>query len=189
MASVLTPIGTLSFPSLFTPKPRFQGGDAVYQATLIFDAAAIGSPEYAQLKKAVADAISAKWGPEKLKDTAFMKKLRLPFRDGAEKDIEGYGEGKVFINAWTKQKPGVVDENVNEITIASDVYAGQPARATVVPFAYSQQGNMGVSFSLEHVQIADRNADRMDGRKSAKQAFGQLGSASGAGVADENIPF
>ena len=111
----------------------------------------------------------------------------MPWRDGAEKQLDGYGEGKLFINPWSKQKPGVVDEWVNEITVPADVWAGQPARATVTPFAYSAQGNMGVSLGLEHVQICDRNAARLDGRRSASQAFTAV--KAGAPANADDIPF
>ena len=52
MAALLTPYATLSFPTLFTPKPRAEGGDAVYSCALLFDAAAQKSKEYKAMQAA-----------------------------------------------------------------------------------------------------------------------------------------
>lgn len=171
-----TPIGLMSFPNLFTPKAVEAGKEARYSMTLIFDAAAQKSPEFAALKKAAGDAAKEKW-PKGL-----PANIRSPFRDGAEKKFQGYGAGKVYINVWSKDRPGVVDHVPQEITVPADVWAGQLARVTVRVFAYDTSGNKGVSFYLNNVQITKSDMPRMDGKKDAMDEFG--------GVApDDDIPF
>lgn len=169
--AVKTPIGVLSFAHIFQPKPRAQGREPEYSCVLIFDAEAQKSPAYKDLKAAVLEAIADKWGEAKSKDPNFIKKLQLPFRDAGEKDYAGYGEGKTFIQPWSKLKPGIVDRDRNDILTASDVWAGQLARAFVNPFAWENSGKLGVSFALEHVQITKQDMPRLDGRKDAKAAF------------------
>lgn len=189
---VITPIGLLSFPHLFTPRAAVAGAEPRYSATLIFDEDAIKSEKYLALKKEVLAAIEEEW-PGKSKDASFIKTLRLPFRDGGEKDYAGYGAGKIFINPWNKQKPGIVDRERNDILVPADVFAGQLARFYVRPYAYAQSGNKGISLSLSHVQIVKADMPRLDGRKSAKDAFrgddlpadlGGLGSQD-----DDDVPF
>src|SRR3954470_10902991 len=97
---VCTPPGMLSFPHLFVPKPIVAGGEPRYSLVLVFDQAAQALPEYRALKTAVAAAIDAKWGNGKSKDAAFVRKLRLPFRDAGEKTkYAGYEQGFRFISA------------------------------------------------------------------------------------------
>lgn len=187
MTLYVTPPGILSFPNLFVPRAPVQGADPRYSCTIIFDEAAQKHEKYLALKRAVMEAIEDEWGAAKAKDTAFVKSLRLPFRDAGEKSYAGYGPGKVFIQPWTKQKPGVVDANKNDILAPADVFPGQLVRVAVVPFTYTQSGNKGVSFSLEHVQVLKADMPRLDGRKSAKDTFED--DADMPAMADDDIPF
>ena len=172
MANVTTPIGILSFPVLFTPRPRAQGGEPCFAINLLFDKAAQGTPAYAALKKAVAECINEKWGPGKAADRDFVKGLRLPFRNPQEKSYKGYDiEGGIYIAPWSNNRPGLVDARLQEITVPTDVWPGQLARATVNPFAYHNSGNKGVSFGLNNVQICRADGERLDGRRSAAEDF------------------
>jgi hypothetical protein len=192
MASIETPIGILSFPVLFTPKPRAPGGEPTYQLNLLFDKSAQATPAYANLRKAVADAIKEEWGPQKLADKDFMRKLRLPFRRCKEKSYEGYDiEDGIYIAPWSKNRPGLIDARRNEISVPGDIWAGQMARATVSPFAYAQSGNMGVNFGLNNVQICRTDGKRLDGRRAAKDEFGDYDDGLGGSMGgdDEDMPF
>lgn len=188
---VITPPGILSFPHLFTPRAAVQGAEPRYSACLIFDDAGQKHANYAKLKSSVLEAIEEEWGAAKAKDTQFIKSLRLPFRDAGEKDYEGYGKGKIFINPWNKSKPGIVDRNGADIMVPADVFAGQIARFAVRPYAYQQSGNKGVSLSLVHVQIIKADMPRLDGRKSAQQTFAgeDLPPDLGGLDDDSEIPF
>jgi hypothetical protein len=187
MTLLVSPPGILSFPSLFVPRPPVPGAEPRYSCTIIFDEAAQKHEKYLALKRAVLEAIEDEWGSAKAKDQAFLKKLRLPFRDAGEKSYSGYGPGKTFIQPWTKQKPGVVDANKADVLVPTDVFAGQLVRVAVSPFTYQQSGNMGVSFSLEHVQILAADMPRLDGRKSAKDTFDD--DADVPALADADVPF
>ena len=192
MSSLRTPIGILSFPVLFAPRPRAPGGEPVYQCSLLFDQQAQRHPDFEALRKAVRECIDDQWGAGKSQDKSFTAGIRSPFRKTQEKQYKGYDiPGGVFISPWTKSRPGVVDAQRNEITVAEDIWAGQLARATVAPFAYNTSGNRGVSFALNNLQICRTDGERLDGRRDAKQDFDDYDGvgASTAAMADDDVPF
>lgn len=183
-----TPIGILSFPNLFVAKPVMQGGEPRFSCNLLFDQPSQKSPEFAAMKRAVAQTIDEKWGNGKSQDRAFIDKLRLPFLPCSEMDYDGYNiPGGIFIRPWTKNRPGIVNAQRQEISVAGDVWSGQHARATVSPFAYEITGNRGVSFALNNVQICRTDGKRLDGRRAAEDDFPDYDDPS-AGP-DDNIPF
>lgn len=164
--SVLTPPGICSFLNLVTPRPIVDGGEPKYGFTLIFDKAAQKRPEFKELEKAIDEAIRQKWSQR------VPAGLRSPFRDGAEKagKFEGYKPGDIFISPWSKERPGCVDAQRQDILDWGDYYAGWTARANVRPFAYDTGGNKGVGLFLDNVQFL-RAGKRLDGRKAASESF------------------
>jgi hypothetical protein len=169
MAShLLTPKAVLSFPVLFSPKPRVQG-EPVYSCALLFGPAAQKTPEYKALQQSVTDAAKGMFG-----DKVNMKSLTLPFHDAGEKEYSGYNAGDVYISPWSKQRPSVVDRRKQEVIDPSEVYAGQIVIANVTAFAWSNTGKKGVSFGLNHLLIWDATAPRIDGRVNADKAFASV---------------
>lgn len=177
-AGLMTPIGMLSFPRLFQPRAAAFGQDARYSCAILFDPAAQASKEYAALKKAVLEVGSMEWGEPKMKDPNFVRGIRLPFRSADEKQFEGYEAGWSFINARSKDRPGVVDGRLQDITAEADVWPGQLGRLFVAAFAYDVSGNKGISFALNHVQITKADMPRIDGRIAASRAFPAVDDAS-----------
>lgn len=173
--TVMTPIGVLNFPVFFEPKGNKQNPsqDPRFSGMLLFDDLGVKSTAYQELRKGVHAAIVDKFGEAKANDKSFVSGLRLPFRNASEKSYNGFEDGEIFISAWSKadQKPGVVNLAGEEIVVPADVFSGQLARFTVRPFAYDSNGNRGVSFGLEHVQIVKADMPRLDGRQSADRAF------------------
>jgi hypothetical protein len=167
MSTLQTAVGTLSYPHLFKPREKAKGAtEKVYSAVLLFDAKQVKSPQYQAMVKEV----------ENLARTAFPKgilgrSLRTPFRDAHEKD-NFPPEYDVFINAWSNEKPGIVDAQRNDIFDSGEIWPGQQARFVIAPFTYENSGNKGVSFYLHHVQIVrSEGCKRLDNRKSAQEAF------------------
>lgn len=190
MASIRTPIGILSFPNLFSPRPRAPGGEPVYQCSILFDEAAQRDPAYEALKRAVREEIDDKNGPNKNRDPKFMAGVRSPFRPCSEKTYQGYDiPGGIFISPWTKSKPGLVDAVRNEILVPEDIWPGQLVRATVSPFWYNTSGNRGVSFALNNLQVCRTDGPRLDGRKAAKEDFPDYDGPGAAVMTDDEIPF
>jgi hypothetical protein len=166
-----TPTCILSFPQLFTAKARAQGSEPVYSCSLLFDENAQRMPAFKALKAGVLAAIEEKW-PGKAQDKAFVAKLRSPFRPSEEKEYAGYDiPNGIYISPWSRQRPEIVDAQVQDVTLPTDVWAGQLVRATVVPFAYTNTGNTGVSFLLNALQICRTDTPRIDGRVPARKQF------------------
>ena len=142
ITKVKTPIFRVVFPHVFTPQANLQG-KLKYSITMLFP----NSTNLDELKTAAQNAAVNKWGQK------IPASLRSPFRMGEEKkDKYPCFAGCVFINATSNQKPGVVDGNVMPIMDQSEFYSGCYAIATLNAFAYSQAGNMGVSFGLNNLQ-------------------------------------
>lgn len=162
MANLNTPYATLSFANIFTPRPRSEGGEPVFSCSLIFDPQQQKSPAYKALKDAAAAAARNEWG-----DKIDFKTVKMPFRDAGEKSYDGYHPGHTFISPWSKNKPGVVDANRQDVLLPDEVWSGQLVRANVSPFAWTHSGKKGVSFGLNHLQIVkSEGQQRLDGRPS-----------------------
>ena len=154
MANINTPTFRVSYPNVFKAKRNDLNGQDEFSIVALFKK----GEDLSALKAAAQKAIVDKWGPDKEK---WPKNLRSPFRDQAEraKDVDGkrilpagHEEGAIFLNLKSKQRPGVVDQNVQDIIDESQFYAGCFARASVNAFAYDQKGNRGVSFGLGNIQ-------------------------------------
>jgi hypothetical protein len=166
MSAINTPYATLSFANLFTPRPRGEGLP-VYSCSLIFDQQQQKSPAYKALQNACIETAKKEWG-----DNVVLKQLKMPFNDAGEKAYDGYEPGHTYISPWSKNKPGIVDAQRQDILLPDEVWSGQLVRANVVPFAWSHTGKRGVSFGLNHLQvIQSEGRQRLDGRPAASSAF------------------
>jgi len=163
----------VSFPYVFRPaKPMQAGAEPKYSIVMLFPKGA----DLSALRKAAVEAATEKWGADQNK---WPKNMRNPFRNQGEKQFEGYEEGAFFITATSKQRPGLVDQKLNDIIEDRDFYPGCYARASVKAFAYSQAGNHGVSFGLQNVQkLAE--GDPLGGRTKPTDDF--------EAVVDESAP-
>lgn len=167
MVSLNTPFGTLAFASLFKPRPRSEGAEAVYNATIIFSPAQQQSAAYKALQDACIKAARDEWG-----DKLNLKEVRMPFRKGEEKEqFDGFNAGDTFIAPWSKNKPDIVNAQRQTVHLPEDVWAGQTIRMNVSPFAWLNSGKKGVSFGLNHVQIVKTDGPRIDGRGKAEDVF------------------
>jgi hypothetical protein len=181
MALFITPYATLSFPHLFSPKTR--GDDKqepVYSCSLLFDPNAQRSPEFKAIQEGCIAAAKERWG-----DSVKINSLKFPFKDAGEKadKYQGYEAGIIVVEAWTKQKPGIVDARKQDVLLPEQVYAGQLVRAQVKPFAWEVSGKRGVSLGLNNLQIVKHDAPRIDGRVAASAAFDEIDTD------DEESPF
>lgn len=79
--------------------------------------------------------------------------LKTPLRDGDEErpDDEAYANS-FFLNANSKNRPGVVDINVHPVLDENEVYSGSYGRVTLNFYAYNANGNRGIAAGLGNVQ-------------------------------------
>ena len=178
-----TPTFTASYPKLFTAEVNKLSGKEEFSVVALFEKDA----DISNLKDAAKAALVKKFGAD---ENAWPKNLKTPFRDQADraKNVdgrqvmpEGYVEGAIFLNLKSKEKPGLVDQNVQDIIDPKEVYAGCKLRATINAYAYSHGGNHGVSFGLGNVQKVGDGEPIGGGRTRATDDFGPVdGGASSA---------
>lgn len=122
------------------------------------------------IKKAINEAKeigkSSKWGGK------IPKTLKLPLRDGEEREDEVY-EGMMFVNANSVKRVGVVDADLNEIIEQDEIGSGDYGRASITFYPYNSNGSKGIACGLQGVQKL-KDGGRLDGGTfSADEAFGK----------------
>lgn len=165
---VLTPEFRVSFPAVFTPRSAMDNAEPKYSVVMLFPKSA----DLSKLKAIAKAAIVEKWGDKIPKD------LRSPFRDGDDKELDGYA-GHIFITASSKMKPGLVNGNREAIINVDEFYAGCYARATVNAFAYDRNGNRGVAFGLQNIQKL-REGEPFSGKTKPEDDFDAVSDATTA---------
>ncbi|KZL93945.1 DUF2815 family protein [Clostridium magnum] len=137
----------LSYAHLFEPH-AIEGNDPKYSVSVII------SKDDKETLKAIKEAVNeakeigkGKFGGK------IPPNLKTPLRDGDEErpDDEAYSNS-YFLNANSKNKPGIVDINVHPILDATEVYSGCYGRLTLNFYAYSASGNKGIAAGLGNVQ-------------------------------------
>lgn len=155
----------ISYPQLFTPKPRSDEHPdvKVFSAAFLLDAV-----KHADLITQVEKAI------ERTALDFFKKKVHLAkkcLRDGNEKqDTDGYGDGVMFINstAQANRRPVVVNQQKEYILEDNGTIAGGDyVNAIIRLYAYDHpKGGKGVSAGLQAIQLVrDAGTDRFGGGK------------------------
>lgn len=165
----------LSYAHLFEPH-AIEGNEPKYSVSVIIPKS--DKETLQAIKEAVNEAKEqgkGKWGGK------VPPNVKTPLRDG---DIDREGDeayaGCYFLNANSKNKPGIVDINVQPILDATEVYSGCYARLTLNFYAYNANGNKGIAAGLGNVQkLADgeplggftRAEDDFDAIESAEDDF------------------
>ena len=135
----VTPEGRVSFHSFFE-KTSYKGSKASYQGTMIWDEGAT-----APIEKVVQEAAEKEWGDD------IPRKWEHPLRDGGEKSLDGYGDGKVFARFKNQfDKPKIVGPKKEEIELDA-VYNGMWAKFSYHAYAYDDP-KPGVALILHNVQ-------------------------------------
>lgn len=166
---VKTPRFRVSFPKVFKAKVNKLSGKAEFSVVALFPKGA----DLSALEKAAEAVKEERWGKDKAK---WPKNLKSPFRDQGEKVREdgslpqGHEKGAIFMSFKSKDKPGVVDQNVQPIMEENVFYPGCWAIASVNAYAYDHAGNRGVSFGLNNVQKVG-DGESFSGKPSAESDF------------------
>lgn len=161
----------LSYAHLFEPH-AIEGNEPKYSVSVIIPKT---DKETLSAIKAAVEQVKeegkSKWGGK------VPGNLKTPLRDGDQErpDDEAY-ENCYFLNANSKNKPGVVDVNVQPILDATEVYSGCYGRLTLNFYAYSASGNKGIACGLGNVQkLAE--GDPLGGFTRAEDDFDSVESA------------
>ena len=100
--------------------------------------------------------------------------LKLPLRDGDidRPDDPNYADC-YFVNANSKERPGLVDRRRIPISDPLELYSGCYVRASINFFAFNTNGNKGVAAGLGNIQKwAD--GEPLNGRVRAEDEFEAL---------------
>lgn len=174
----------ISFANIFEPK-AINGGDEKYSVSCVIpksDKATLMKIHKA-VEAAKEDGKVRKWNGK------IPPNLKLPLRDGDidRPDDETY-QDCMFVNATSKDAPGIVDRRVQPVTDPMMVYSGCYCNVSVNFYAFNANGNRGVAAGLSNIQFV-RDGGRLSGRVSAEAEFDALEEEEGVlGGADEELP-
>lgn len=163
---VITGKVRLSYPHLFTPKAANENAEPKYSASLIIPKSDTKTLE--KIEKAIETAKQEGIGKFGGKIPAVLKE---PLRDGdAERPDDPAYADSYFLNASSKNAPGVIDQSKRKLTSDDDIYAGCYVRASLNFYAFNASGNRGIAVGLNNVQKwAD--GERLSGGASADEDF------------------
>lgn len=160
--------GRLSYANVWEPQ-SINGSEPKYSVSVIIpksDKATIQKIQQA-VEQAKQEAIS-KFGGK------IPANLKLPLRDGDidRPDDEAYANS-FFINCNSKQKPQVVDQQVQPILDQAEVYSGCYGRVSVTFYGFNSNGNRGVAAGLGNIQKL-KDGEPLGGRVRAEDEFDTL---------------
>lgn len=166
----ILPEGRLAFPSIFKKAKAFkEGGFQKYEGTVLW-----GKKTDLKAVRALCDQAAIKrWGK-------IPKGLKLPFRDGNEKEQNGFAD-TTYARFNTSYAPPVIDRDKVEITNEEDLYAGCYIKASVLVETYEQTDEQkrvlgrGVKFVLRSI-MKTKEGEPLVVRANAAEDFDQEGS-------------
>lgn len=168
--TIVTGEARLSYVNIFTPRTSQNGGDPKYSITVLIPKTDIAT------KQAIDNAI------QQAMQEAINNGIQLPPSpaipihdgDGIRQNGEEYGtecKGHWVFTASSKNKPEVVDTNVQPILSPTAVYSGCYGRVSVRFYPYNSNGRKGIGCGLGNVQKL-RDGEPLGGGTTAKQDFG-----------------
>ena len=140
--------------------------DAKYSVSVIIPK---DNPQLAEIKAAIAEATeegkSAKFGGK------VPANLRTPLRDGdTDRPDDPAYSNAYFINATSKNAPGILEPTKERMTDETHLYSGCFAHVAVNFYAYNAAGNKGIAAGLNNL-MKTRDGDHLSGAASAESDF------------------
>ncbi|MBP7899125.1 MAG: DUF2815 family protein [Candidatus Syntrophosphaera sp.] len=165
LTKVVTGKVRFSYANVYEPK-SINGSDPKYSVSLIIPKS--DKKTLADIKAAIEQA--KKDGVSKFGGKV-PANLKLPLRDGDvdRAEDEAYKDS-YFINANSKDKPGIVDKGVKPILDQSEFYSGCYGRASINFYAFNQNGNKGIACGLQNLQKLS-DGEPLSGRSRAEDDF------------------
>lgn len=170
MKVITGPSTRFSYCNVWDPK-SIDGADPKYSVSLIIpkdDTATVQA-----IKAAIAAAY--KEGEGKLRGSGRsvppLSAIKTPLRDGdVERPDDPAYANAWFINANSKEAPGIVDAKCAPILERSRCYSGVYGRASISFYAFNTNGNKGIACGLNHLQVL-RDGEPLGSRASAEEDF------------------
>jgi hypothetical protein len=166
---VITGKVRFSYVHVFEPTSIEEGGTKKYSVAILIP------KKDKKTLAAITAAITA--AAEEGKTSKFGGKipptLKKPLRDGDEEkpDDENYA-GMMFLNASSVRRPGVVDQELNEIMDRDEFYSGCWGKASLNFYAFSVSGNKGIAAGLNNLMKLEEGDNLGGGGSSAATDFG-----------------
>ena len=162
----------LSYVHVFEPYSNQEDQEARYSCTIL-----IPKSDKKTLK-AIEEAIGAakEAGKTRVFEGRIPASLKTTLHDGDEEaDLERNPEyaGHMYMAISAKQKPGVVDLDLQPILDTSEVYSGCYARVSLNFFAFNSNGNKGIACGLGNIQKV-RDGEPLGGKSTAADDFATL---------------
>lgn len=167
---VTTGIGRISYPRLFQPE-TVPGQEAKYSVMLLIpktDTATKAALD-AAIQAAINDGVKGYTGP------IILSKPVVHDGDGLRPNGMPYGpecKGMWVIKAKSKNKPQIVDGQIQPIIDPTQMYAGCYGRVAGYMRAYAMAGATGVSFILNAVQKTGDGEPLGTPAPTAEEMFG-----------------
>lgn len=169
---VITGKVRISYEHLTKPYANQPGAEEKFSATLLIPKsdAATRQRVDAAMAAAVQAGITSKWNGVR------PPQIAAPVHDGdgVRPNGEPFGpecKGCWVMTASSRQRPEVVDSNLQPILSASDIYSGMYARVSLNFFPYNTSGKRGIGCGLNNVQKLG-DGEPLGGRTSAAADFG-----------------
>ena len=159
----------ISFANIFEPK-SINGSEAKYSVSCLIpkDDKKTLLAIHKAVEAAKEDGKVRKWGGK------IPPNLKLPLRDGDidRPDDEAYADS-YFINASSREQPGVVDRKRVPITDPLALYSGCYVRASINLYPFNANGNRGIAAGLGNLQFWC-DGEPLNGRMKAEDEFDAL---------------
>lgn len=187
MADVfLTPEFRAGFISVFKATAQKNADGTMNKAKYSIRALFPPDTDISVLKAKAKEAAEEKWG------STIPKNLRSPFRtnEQLDKPVQGVGDDWIvvtFSSGEDRRRPGLVNENNEDIINEADVYSGAWYRVQCNAYGYEVSGNRGISFGLENCQKLRDDEPIGGGRMAANKAFAPIGDPKKAISKDDDI--
>lgn len=123
--------------------------------------------------KAIKAAIEAAIEVGKTKHGTGFKAKKLPLRDGDEEREDAAYANSFFLNANSKNRPGMVDKKVQPILDLKEIKSGDWGNVSLNFYPFNVNGNSGIAVGLNHVQKV-KDGEPLGSQTNAADEFDEI---------------
>lgn len=123
--------------------------------------------------KLIEAAIEAAIEVGKEKHGKSFKAKKLPLRDGDEEREDTAYANSFFLNANSKNRPGMVDKKVQPILDLKEIKSGDWGNVSLNFYPFNVNGNSGIAVGLNHVQKV-KDGEPLGSQTNAADEFDEI---------------